>query len=214
MGSWIVFAVQVTLSLITLAIGVLSFVWVRSSAREGRETKRLLENLSALFNRLYGATNAESSALVAEAPAKTRRGGVTPAPVELESMTEPQRRQALTIEMVRPGVPVPTTSESSPPLAVKLGAEIVELDAETIARIEALAGDVNAGRMAGDLLQRVIDAGLANAERGDRISGEVRREPRAGDSDEHAPGRHGEERPTEETPGDTIPLTTPTKPTR
>lgn len=200
---WVVIAVQIVLSIATLVALFITAAWLRSSAREGRETKRLLENLSALFHRLYGATVPESSALVAEAPAKTRRGGMTSAPVELESMTEPQRRQALTVEMVRPGVPVPTTVEIPQPLAVKLGAEIVELDAETLARIEALTEDVNAGRIAGDLLQRAISAGLDKAEQGDRISGEVRREPEDRDSNE----------PTQNTPADEMPSTTPKKPT-
>ena len=168
MGSWIVFAIQITLSLITLAIAVLSFVWLRSSAREGRETKRLVETLSALFRGMHGAP----------------------------------------LEVMRPGgVPhddaqIPPPAETRPPLAVKLGAEVVELDAETVARIDALQEDVNVGLVDGRLLQLLIDAGLEKAERGDRISGEVQREPAEDDEDE----------PTQDTPTDEVPPTTPKKP--
>lgn len=99
--------------------------------------------------------------------------------------------------------PTSPTIESPQPLAVKLGADVVELDAETIARIEALQEDVNVGRIDGRLLQRVIDAGLEQAEHGDRISGEVQREPGGRDPDE----------PTGDTPADEVPPTTPGKPT-
>jgi hypothetical protein len=80
---------------------------------------------------------------------------------------------------------------------VKLGAEVVELDAETVARIDASREDVNAGLVDGRLLQLLIDAGLEKAERGDRISGEVQHEPEEQDSDE----------PTEDTPADEVPST-------
>ncbi len=48
----------------------------------------------------------------------------------------------------------------SRPLAAQIGADVVELDEETVARIEALQDDVNAGRLDGSMLQRVIEAGL------------------------------------------------------
>lgn len=229
MGQWIVFAVQVTLSLITLTVAVLSFVWVRSSAREGRETKRLLENLSALFRKMYEPTLPGRSALVTGAPTNEQQGSTSSAPVELESMTEPQRRQALTVEMVRPSgfprsagsircdaddAPMPSTVEIPPPLAVKVGAEIIELDAEIVARIEALREDVNAGETAGDLLQRLIEADFTRAEQGDRISGEVSRVSGDRGLDESNQAMHEEGRSTEQTPDDMIPPTTPTKPTR
>jgi hypothetical protein len=188
---WVVLVVQIVLSIATLAALFITIAWLQSSVREGRETKRLLENLSAVFNKMVGTTSPGPSAAVTASPAKARRGGAPPAPVELESMTEPQRRQALTVEMVRPTVETPR------PLAVKLGTEVVELDAETIARIEALKEDVNAERTDGRLLQRVIEAGLDQTEQGDRVSREVQREPEAHDAHE----------PTKETP------TTPKKPT-
>jgi len=112
-------------------------------------------------------------------------------------MTEPQRRQALTIEMVRP------TIETPRPLAVKLGTEVIELDPETIARIEAVQEAVAAGRDEGHLLQLLIEAGLDNAEQGGRISGEVPHAPEMGDSDE----------PTEDTPSDEVSPPAPKKPT-
>jgi hypothetical protein len=160
MGSWIVFAVQVALSLITLALVVLSFVWLRSTAREGREAKRLLENMSALVHKVVG-------------------------------MPSPGQRPAVTeVERVRP------TVETPPPLAVKVGTEVVELDAETIARIDALREDVNAGRTDGRLLQLLIDAGLDKAEQGDRVSGEVPRAPEDRGAEEASQDkRSDEERP-------------------
>jgi len=195
---WVVIVVQIVLSIATLAALFITVAWLQSSAREGRETKRLLENLSTLFHKRCGARSPGTSAGVTAFPAKARQGGSAPAPVELKSRTEPQRRQALTIEMVRPTVETPN------PLAVKVGTEVVELDAETIARIEALKEDVNAGRTDGHLLQLLIEAGLDKAELGDRVSGEVPREPEADDSDE----------PTRDTPANDAPPTPPKKPTK
>jgi hypothetical protein len=127
-------------------------------------------------------------------PAAPRSPAPTLAPVELESMTEAQRRQALTIGMVRPDVP----------MAVRVGAEVIELDAETVARIEALQEDVNAGRVDGSLLQRVIDAGLEVVGEGARPSGEhvLAREDLDSDGEELRIADLGDEGPV-----------TPTKPT-
>lgn len=194
---WVLLVVQIVLSIATVVALFITVAWLQSSAREERETKRLLENLSALFNKIYGTTSPGLRAGVSESPARARQGGAPPAPVEVTRMTEPQWRQALTVERVRPAVETPS------PLAVKVGTEVVELDAETIARIEALKEDVNAGRTDGRLLQRVIEAGLDKAEQGDRVSGEMQREPEAHDSDE----------PTRDTPADEVTPTTPRKPT-
>jgi hypothetical protein len=158
MGSWIVFAVQVTLSLLTLSVAVLSFVWLRSNARDGRETKLLLERIANGFH----PTSGDASA--AMPPAWARHGGAAPAPMALDTMTDSRRSAGLTIAMARP--------EVQRQLAVQIGAEIVALDAETVARIEALREDVNAGRLDGSTLQRVIEAGLGVAVDGVRESGD------------------------------------------
>jgi hypothetical protein len=71
-----------------------------------------------------------------------------------------------------------------PPLAVRIGTEVLELDAETVARIDALAEDLNAGRFDRALLQRVIEAGFDELSEGARVSGEVPVEPRDRKSDE------------------------------
>lgn len=143
---WVVLVIQIVLSIATLVALFVTVAWLRSSAREGRETKRLLEHLSALVHEIYGTTSPGPSAVVSGGPAKAR--------------------------------------ETPSPLAVKLGNEVVELDAETIARIDALKEDVNAGRADGHLLQRVIEAGLDKTEQGNRDSGEMQREPEAHEADE------------------------------
>lgn len=168
---WVVLVVQIVLSIATLVALFTAVAWLQSSVREGRETKRLLEHVAALFN--------------------TRAEAVPPGP------SEPQHRQTLTIEMVRP------TPEPPQLLAVNIGTEIVELDAETIARIDALKENVNAGRTNGRLVQLLIEAGLAKAEHGDRASGEVPHAPAANDTDD----------PTRDTPDDAETLTPPKKPT-
>ena len=58
------------------------------------------------------------------------------------------------------------------PLAVHVGAEIVELDADIVARIEALTEDVNAKRVEGPTLARLIQAGLNKVEEEAPDSGE------------------------------------------
>jgi Tfp pilus assembly major pilin PilA len=50
------------------------------------------------------------------------------------------------------------------PLSVKMGAEIVELDPEIVARLEALAREVRAGRVGAAFLQQIIHAGFVAAE--------------------------------------------------
>ena len=165
---WIVLVVQIVLSIAMLAALFITVAWLQSSAREGRETKRLLENLSTLFQNMVGASAPGPSAAVTSSPAKARQGG------------------------------------SANPLAVKVGTEVVELDADTIARIEALKEDVQAGRTDGHLLQLLIEAGLHKAEHGDRISGEVPRAPEDGDADE----------PTRDTPANEVTPTPPKKPTQ
>jgi hypothetical protein len=101
MESWIVFAVQVALSLLTLSVVVLSFVWSRSCAREGRETKRLMVNMSALFYKLHGAHPGPGQAGT-HAPVKARHGGTALAPMPLESMTDSRRTAGLTVAMSLP----------------------------------------------------------------------------------------------------------------
>jgi hypothetical protein len=195
---WVVLVVQIVLSIATLVALFTTVAWLQSSVREGRETKRLLEHLAALFNTRVEATPPGPSAPVPASLAQPRQGSSAPAPITLESLTEPQRRQALTIEMVRP------TSEPPQPLAVNVGTEIVELDAETIARIEALKEDVNAGRTDGRLVQLLLEAGLAKAEHGDRASGEAPRAPAANDTDgppRDSPDAAGTPTPPKKPPG-------------
>ena len=57
-------------------------------------------------------------------------------------------------------------------LAVQVGAEVVELDADIVARIEALTEDVNAKRLEGSMLEQVIQAGLQKVEEEAPDSGE------------------------------------------
>jgi hypothetical protein len=67
---------------------------------------------------------------------------------------------------------------------VRIGTEVLELDAETVARIDALTEDLNAGRFDRALFQRVIEAGFDEVSEGARASGEVPVEPRDRESDE------------------------------
>jgi hypothetical protein len=189
------------LSLFVMLVLVLVCVLLALDARGERKALRVA--LDAMQRRAQGQdeqigtlVRALTQVSTGQLPTEPRTPVPAPAGVELESMTEPQGRQALTIDMVRP------TVETPQPLAVKVGAEVVELDAETIARIEALKEDVNAGRTDGHLLQLLIEAGLDKAEQGDRVSGEVPREPEAHDSDE----------PTPDTPADEVTPTPPKKP--
>ncbi len=183
------------LSLFVVLVLVLVCVLLALDARGERKVLRAA--LDAMQRRAQGQdeqigtlARALTRISTGQLPAGPRNPVPAPASVELESMNEPQRRQSL---------PVETPS----PLAVKLGTEVVELDAETIARIEALKEDVNAGRTDGHLLQRVIEAGLDKTEQGNRVSGEVQREPEAHDADE----------PTQDAPADEVAPTTPKKPT-
>lgn len=50
------------------------------------------------------------------------------------------------------------------PMTVKAGSEVIELDPELVARIEALAQDVRAGKVGSAFLQEIIKAGFAAAE--------------------------------------------------
>lgn len=189
------FALSLFVVLALALVGVLLILDARG------ERKALRAALDAMQRRAQGQD--EQLGAIAQALTRVSRGQLptvprspapAPAPVELGSMTEAQRRQALTIEMVRPDLP----------MAVRVGAEVIELDAETVARIEALQEDVNAGRVDGSLLQRVIDAGLEVVGEGAPPSGE------------HAlaqedMGSDGEE-PRITDPGDEAPVT-PTKPT-
>ena len=183
------------LSLFVVLVLVLVCVLLALDARG--ERKALRAALDAMQRRAQGQdeqignlARALTRVSTGQLRAGPRNPVPAPAPVELESMTEPQRRQSLPVE-------------STQPLAVKVGTEVVELDAETIARIDALKEDVNAGRKDGRLLQLVIEAGLDKAEQGDRVSGEVQREPEAHDADE----------PTRDTPAGEVAPTPPRKPT-
>jgi len=82
----------------------------------------------------------------------------------LDAMTDSRRSAGLTVAMALPVV--------QRQLAVQLGADVVELNAETVARIEALRDDVNAGRLDGSRLHQVIEAGLGVAGDGARESGD------------------------------------------
>ena len=77
-------------------------------------------------------------------------GEPAPAPIALDQITESQRQRALTVAMKRP-------------LALKVGTEVVELDAETVARIEALTDGVTTGQVDGTMLRRLLDAGINRA---------------------------------------------------
>jgi hypothetical protein len=165
------------------------------------ERKALRAALDAMQRRAQGQD--EQMGAIAQALTRISKGQLPPAPrrpapasapVELGSMTEAQRRQALTVEMVRPELP----------MAARVGAEVIELDAETVARIEALQEDVNAGRVDGSLLQRVIDAGLEVVGEGAPPPGEhvLAREGMDSDGEEPRIADLGDEAPV-----------TPTKPT-
>lgn len=68
------------------------------------------------------------------------------------------------------GPPPPTATPR--PLAVQMGTEVVELDADIVARIEALTEDVNAKRVEDPTLARLIQAGLNKVEEEAPESGE------------------------------------------
>lgn len=78
------------------------------------------------------------------------------------------------------------------PLVVKVGDEVIELDADTVARIEALTEDVTAGRIDSTMLRRLIDAGLHKAREAAPPSGEKEedkedKEPRDTDESDEPP---------------------------
>jgi hypothetical protein len=112
MGSWIVVAVQLALSLVTLAVAVLAFIWARSASKEGREARRMIEELIASFHK----SQEEAAA--------------------------------------RP----------SYPSAVNIGGEIVPLDAELIARLNAVT-DKASERGGIEALYEALARGLGAAER-------------------------------------------------
>jgi len=96
-----------------------------------------------------------------------------PAPIALDQITESQRQRALTVAMKRP-------------LALKVGNEVVELDAETVARIEALTDGVNAGQLDGTMLRHLLDAGINRALNRATVVDEKVCEPAGSDSGEGA----------------------------
>ena len=132
---WVFVAVQVILSVALLLALFVTLAWLRSHARNEREIKLLLERLTTAYQPMRVPA-------AAAAPAKTRRAGSEPAPIPLDTFTESRRTAGLTVAMELPRS-----------LAVQVGGEVIALDADTVARIEALQGDVNAGRVDGALLQ-------------------------------------------------------------
>jgi len=58
----------------------------------------------------------------------------------------------------------PPPVATSRPIAVHVGAEVVELDADIVARIEALTEDFNEERVERSMLERLIQAGLQKVE--------------------------------------------------
>ncbi len=151
---WVFVAVQILLSVALLLSLFVTVAWLRSHARNEREIKLLLENLTTAYQQM----RAPAAAI---APATKRRAGSAPAPIPLDTFTDSRRAARLTVAMELPRS-----------LTVQMGGEVVELDADTVARIEALQGDVNAGRLDGALLQRVIEAGFDVAGDGAPESGD------------------------------------------
>lgn len=160
---WVLVAVQIILSVALLVALFVTVAWLRSHARNEREIKLLLENLTTA----HGPVRAPAATA---APAKTLRA-VSEPPIPIDAFTESRRAAGLTVAMELPRS-----------LAVQMGGEVVELDADTVARIEALQDDVNAGRLDGGLLQRVIEAGFEVAGEGAPDSGE-----HVGPSNDNAP---------------------------
>ena len=151
---WVFVAVQIILSVALLLALFVTVAWLRSHAHNEREIKLLLETLTTAYQQLR-------TPAAAAAPEKTRRGGSVAAPIPLDTFTDSRRTAGLTVAMELPRS-----------LAVQVGGEVVELDADTVARIEALQGDVKAGRLDGAVLQRVIEAGFEVAGDGAPDSGE------------------------------------------
>lgn len=151
---WVFVAVQVVLSVALLLALFITIAWLRSHARNEREIKTLLVKLTTAYQQMPEHVSTA-------APARTRQAGSAPAPIPLDTFTDSRRTAGLTVAMELPR-----------PLAVQVGREVVELDADTVARLEALQSDINAGRLDGALLQRVIEAGFDVAADGARESGE------------------------------------------
>lgn len=221
---WFVIIVQVVLSLALLIALFVTLVWLRSSAKDGKETQRLIQKLSTAFYQGHGDKYPDP-ATAALAPVNARQGGVDAPPISLRSMTDTQRTAGLTVAMKLPTIERrvvsvtrdddevhtrSTTHVDTPvTLSVKTGDEVVNLDADTVARIESLRDDVNAGRLDGTLLQRVISAGFTAAGEGARASGEVTRSDR--ESDEEFTRVMGQgDRATTPDPIDVAPVTRPT----
>jgi hypothetical protein len=123
-----------SMAVFVVLFATLVFVVLRARSKNEKSLRELHDAVALLRGELERA-----SPLRAHVPA----GNVT----EPAKRTEPQRREALRVEIVQP-------------LVVKVGDEVVELDAETVARIEALTEDVTAGRIDSTMLRRLIDAGL------------------------------------------------------
>lgn len=144
----------------------LVFVVLRARSKNEKCLRELHEAVALLRGEIESASPHR-----ANVPA----GNVT----EPAQRAELQRREAPAVKIVQP-------------LVVKVGDEVVELDAETVARIEALTEDVTAGRIDSTMLRRMIDAGLhevveAGPPLGENEQEEEDEEPRDTDEPDEPP---------------------------
>ncbi len=165
------FAFALILGLVTFAELLVIFFKLRAvDARSKTRADETLREIGRMLDAM-GAMRSDfalTRALTTSTPFSMQpRSAALDQPIDLAKMTEVERDRGLTLEMMRPvGLPARAIS-------VNVGAEIVELDADIVARLEALTDDVNAGRAAGTLLAQAIQAGLGQAKEQARDSGNM-----------------------------------------
>lgn len=128
----ILYALSVAFFVVLFA--ALGFIVLRIRSKSEKSLRELHDAVDLLRGKLESASLQSAHVVAGEVTGGAQRAA-------------PQRREALRVKIEQP-------------LVVKVGDEVVELDADTVARIEALTEDVTAGRIDSTMLRRLIDAGL------------------------------------------------------
>lgn len=172
--------------LIPLALMIICVVLIRNARRESKALRADLEVVHARARSLTEHIGTLEPALTplpaGHLPARPCLQVPAPPPMRLEAMTDSRRAAGLTVAMKLPVIDTRRglvtwegnvqSRSASQPLSVNVGGEVVDLDADTVARIEALQEYVNAGRHDGTVLQRLVEAGFTVVGEGRRESGD------------------------------------------
>lgn len=92
--------------------------------------------------------------------------------VDINDQVARVRAQLTEVGRLAGAAAVASSSAKPRSLAVRMGSEVVELDADIVARIDALTEDVHARRIEAPTLERLIQAGFAKVEEEAPDSGE------------------------------------------